>query len=203
MRRQLQTILVAGVILIATAAVGASAFTSATVERQTTASVTTDENSLLGLSDGNSGNLVYQDATTGQLVINMTNGTAGGINTDAPFTLGDTANPASTYAFSVTNNDAEAHQIHVAYALTNDDSDSSENLKFQIYDSSETLVGTVTEEGGTVAIDADPAETFTVVLSIDTGHGAAGTLTSADDLSGTLSFTADDVAEGGTVSDGS
>lgn len=196
-----KTLLVAGIILVAGVSVGTSAFTSATVERQADANVVADEDGLLGLTDGNSGNLVYQSAAD-QLAIDFTNGTATGANTDALFELGNPAAPDASKAFQVTNNDAEAHQITGAYTLDADDGNSVANLEFQVYDNTETLVGTVTEEGGTVTMDADAAETYDVVIVVDTGHGT-DTLTSAADLSGTLAFTIDDVDEGGTVSDGS
>jgi hypothetical protein len=102
MQRITKTLFIAGLVLVVATSVGASAFTSATVERQANADVVTDENGLLGLTDGNSGNLVYQDAATDQLVIDFENGTATGANTDALFELGDPANPGTSQAFSTT-----------------------------------------------------------------------------------------------------
>lgn len=203
MARITNTLLVAGFIVVASMSVGASAFTAATVERQANADVVADENGLVGLADGNSGNLVYQDAATDQLVIDFENGTALGANTDALFELGDPAAPGSSQAFQVTNNDDEAHQLTAAYTLDADDGNTAANLEFQVYDSTGTLVGTVTEEGQTVSMDAQAAASYDVVMVVDTGHGTADTLTSTEDLSGTLAFTVDDVDEGGTVSDGS
>lgn len=203
MQRITKTLFVAGLVLVIATSVGASAFTSATVERQANADVVTDENGLLGLTDGNSGNLVYQDAATDQLVIDFENGTATGANTDALFELGDPANPGTSQAFSVQNNDDESHQITASYTLDADDGNADANLEYRIYDGTGTLVGTVTEEGQTVSMDAAPAASYDVVVVVDTGHGGASTLTSTSDLSGTLAFTVDDVDEGGTVSDGS
>jgi N-acetylmuramoyl-L-alanine amidase len=202
MAQLMKTLLVAGIILVAGVSVGTSAFTSATVERQANADVVTDQNGLLGLTDGNSGNLVYQDASD-QLAIDFENGTALGANTDALFELGDSDNPGTSQAFQVTNNDAESHQITAAYTLDADDGNTAANLEYRVYDDTGTLVGTVTEEGQTVSMNAAAAESYNVVVVVDTGHGAADTLTSAGDLSGTLAFTIDDVAEGGTISDGS
>jgi hypothetical protein len=198
----MKTLLVAGIILVAGVSVGTSAFTSATVERQANADVVTDSDGLLGLTDGNSGNLVYENADD-QLGIDFENGTALGANTDALFELGDPATPGTSQAFQVTNNDAESHQITAAYTLDADDGNAAANLEFRVYDDTGTLVGTVTEEGQTVSMDANPTESYNVVVVVDTGHGAADTLTSTGDLSGTLAFTIDDVTEGGTVSDGS
>jgi hypothetical protein len=203
MARITRTLLVAGILLVAATSVGASAFTAATVERQANADVVADENGLVGLTDGNSGNLVYQDASTDQLAIDFENGTALGANTDALFELGDPAAPGTSQAFTVTNNDDEAHQMTAAYTLDADDGNGAANIEFQIYDNAGALVGTVTEEGQTVSMDAAAADTYNVVVVVDTGQAGAATLTSTADLSGTLSITIDDVDEGGTVSDGS
>jgi hypothetical protein len=201
MAQLMKTLLVAGVILVAGGAVGTSAFTTATIDRQADADVTTDSNGLLGLSDGNSGNLVYQNAND-QLAVNFANGTATGANTDALFELGDPSAPGTSQAFQVTNNDAEAHQITASYTPDTDDGNTAANLEFKVYDSG-TLVGTADEEGTNVSMDASVGQTFDVVVVVDTGHGSAATLSSTDDLTGTLEFRIDDVAEGGSVSDGS
>jgi hypothetical protein len=156
----------------------------------------------LALIDGNSGNLVYQDASTEQLGIDFTNGTAAGANVNAKFELGDPAGPTASNAFKVENRDDEQHQINVAYtgATTNGE----ENLNVSIYDNGGNFLDSANEEGETASFTAPAGNTFYVVLTVDTGDGAATTdLTSASDLSGTISFTIDDVAEGGTNSDGS
>lgn len=202
MAQLMKTLLVAGIILVAGVSVGTSAFTSATVERQANADVVTDTNGLLGLADGNSGNLVYENSED-QLEIDFENGTALGANTDALFKLGNPAAPGTSQAFQVTNNDAESHQITAAYTPDADDGNSASNIEFRVYDDANSLVGTVDEEGQTVSMDAAADQSYNVVVVVDTGHGGADTLTSVDDLSGTLAFTIDDVDEGGTVSDGS
>ena len=201
MSRIAKTLLLAGIVLIAGTAVGASAFTATTVERQANTDVVADENGLLGLTDGNSGNLVYQNQAD-QLEIDFENGTALGANTDARFELGNPDDPTGSQAFQVANNDAEPHSVSVSYALDADDGNTDANYEFRIYDSSDALVGTVTEEGQTASLNAAAGESFNVVVVVDTGHSTAA-LTETDDLSGTLSFTVDDVDEGGTNSDGS
>ncbi len=202
MAQIVKTVMLAGLIMIGATAVGASAFTAATVDRQANTDVVADQDGLVGLTDGNSGNLVYQDAATDQLVIDFENGTALGANTDAQFELGDPANPGTSQAFQVRNNDDEAHEIDVSYALNADDGNSDANYEFRIFDSTGASVGTVTEEGTTASLAAGAGDSYNVVVVVDTGHGSAATLTSTSDLSGTLSFTIDDVDEGGTNSDG-
>lgn len=196
-----KTVMLAGLIMVAATAVGASAFTAATVDRQADTDVVADENGLIGLTDGNSGNLVFQDAATDQLVIDFTNGSADGANTDARFELGNPNSASTSQAFTVTNNDDEAHAINVSYVLDADDGNADANYEFQIYNG-DSLVGTVTEEGASVVLNAAAGQSYNVVVVVDTGHSTA-TLTSTADLSGTLSFNVDDVDEPGTVADGS
>ena len=195
------TLLMASLLLVGTVSIGASAFTAATVERSASVDVVADNEGLLALTDGNSGDLVFQDGSTEQLGIDFASGDAAGANPNATFELGDPADPTVSNAFTIENQDAEQHQINVAY--TGATQNSEENLNFEIYDSTGTSVGTVTEEGTTASFTAPAAETFYTVVTVDTGGGSAATdLTSADDLSGTISFTIDDVDEGGTNSDG-
>ena len=195
------TVLMASLLLVGTVSIGASAFTAATVERSASVDIVADNEGLLALTDGNSGDLVFQDGSTEQLGIDLTKGSAQGANPNATFELGDPAAPTSSNAFTVENRDAEPHQINVEY--TGADTNGEDNLKFDIYDNTGASVGTVTEEGTTASFTAPAAETFYTVVTIDTGGGSAGTdLTSASDLSGTISLTIDDVDEGGTSSDG-
>jgi Protein of unknown function (DUF1102). len=189
------TLLVAGLLLVAGVSVGTGAFTTAEVDRQANVDVVADDTGLLGLTDGNSGNLVYQNSSD-QLAIDFTNGSAGGANTDAKFVLGDPSNPGSSQAFILANNDAESHTIEASYNASTSDAQSTENLKFEIYDSSNTSVGTISASGDTASWNAPANSAYTVVVTVDTGHSST-VLTSGDDLSGTLEFRVDDTAEGG------
>ncbi|MDB2272141.1 hypothetical protein PM032_14095 [Halorubrum ezzemoulense] len=190
------TLLVAGLILIAGVSVGTSAFTTADIDRQSNIDVVADDSGLLGLTDGNSGNLVYQN-TDDQLEIDFENSTASGANTDALFRLGNPENPLGSQAFVITNNDAEAHTINVAYNTSMQAAFDTDNLKFEIYDDTNTLVGTVSASGDTASLSADAGESYNVVVTVDTGHGGAKILKSGDDLSGTLEFRIDDTQTGG------
>lgn len=189
------TLLVAGLLLVAGVSVGTSAFTTAEVDRQANVDVVADEVGLLGLTDGNSGNLVYQNSSD-QLAIDFTNGTADGANTDALFRLGDPADPSGSQAFIITNNDDESHVINASYNANTGDASTPENLKFEIYDSGGNNVGTISASGETASWDASANTAYNVVVTVDTGHSTT-VLTSGDDLSGTLEFRVDDTAEGG------
>jgi hypothetical protein len=189
------TLLVAGLLLVAGVSVGTSAFTTAEVDRQANVDVVADDVGLLGLTDGNSGNLVYQNSSD-QLAIDFTNGSADGANTDALFRLGDPADPSGSQAFIITNNDDESHVINASYNANTGDASTPENLKFEIYDSGGNNVGTISASGETASWDASANSAYNVVVTVDTGHSTT-VLTSGDDLSGTLEFRVDDTAEGG------
>lgn len=196
MAKLASTLLVAGLILIAGVSVGTSAFTTADIDRQANVDVVADDTGLLGLTDGNSGNLVFQNADD-QLEIDFTKGNASGANTDALFRLGDRTNPSVSQAFVITNNDAEAHTINATYNTDTNDAPDTDNLKFEIYDDSNSLVGTVSAAGDTASLDAAAGESYNVVVTVDTGHDGATVLKSGDDLSGTLEFRIDDTQTGG------
>ena len=192
MTRLFTTVIVALLLLAAGASISTSAFTAANVDRSANIDVVADQDGLLALTDGTSGPLVYYDDE--QLAIDFEQGTAGGANTDAQFVLGDGADAKNAHAFSVTNNDAEAHDIVATYAAATDDGNDDDNVEFVVYDAQGTAVATLSEETAGQSFGATAGQTFYVVITVDTGHGDAAVLTSGSDLSGTLSFDIDDNA---------
>jgi hypothetical protein len=200
MARITASMLVTGLMLVAAASFGATAFTSATVERQANVDIVNDNAGLLALTDGNSGNLVFQDAN-GQLAIDFEKGTATGANVNATFELGNPADPSSSQAFNITNQDAESHQINVSYDEVDDNN--NENLNISVYKDNGDFVDSATEEGESAIINANAGQNFNVVITVDTGGGDVSTdLEDTADLSGTISVTIDDVDNNGQ-SDGS
>lgn len=185
------TLLVAGLLLVAGVSVGTSAFTTAEVDRQANVDVVADDAGLLGLTDGNSGNLVYQNSSD-QLAIDFTNGSADGANTDAKFVLGDPENPGSSQAFIITNNDAESHTIEATYNANTDDAQNAENLKFEIYDGGSLKTTIKASSDSAVTWEAPAGSSYDVVVTVDTGHDSAAVLQSDADLSGTLEFRIND-----------
>ena len=185
------TLLVAGLLLVAGVSVGTSAFTTAEVDRQANVDVVADNTGLLGLTDGNSGNLVYQNSSD-QLAIDFTNGTADGANTDAKFVLGDPENPGSSQAFIITNNDAESHTIEATYNTNTDDAQNAENLKFEIYDDGSLKTTIKASSDSAVTWEAPAGSSYDGVVTVDTGHDSAAVLQSDTDLSGTLEFRIND-----------
>lgn len=175
---------VAVALILVAATLGASAFTSGTVTRTSNVNVVNDDTGLLALSDGTSGGLVYQNAS-GALEIDFTKGGAGGVNAESHYELGNPSDAKNQSAFDITNLDAESHDITVKYTGAGA-GDADANIQFQVYDSTNTKVATVSEESTSDTITgAASGDTYYVVVVVDT-HGVS----SSTDLSGTLEVSA-------------
>lgn len=171
-------------LLVVSAAFAATAYTTGTVERSANVNVVNDDTGLIALQDGNSGGLVFQNAS-GALEIDFTKGGAGGVNTAAKYELGDPANGNTSYAFNITNLDTESHDLTLDYSGS-DTQDADNNIEFQVYDSTGALQATASEESGAVTVSGvTSGQTLYVVIVVDT-HG----LDSTQDLSGTLTVSA-------------
>ncbi|MFB6171295.1 MAG: hypothetical protein ABEJ23_02095 [Haloarculaceae archaeon] len=182
MRLKLATVAV--IVMALTVTIGASAFTTGSVSRSSNVNVVTDDVGLIGLSDGTSGGLVYQNST-GALEIDFTKGGANGANTAATFELGNQTDPTNQSAFNITNNDAESHDLTVEYTGVND-GNTDANIQFKIYDNTGSSAATVTDESTSDTITgAASGSTYYVVIVVDT-HGLDDTA----DLSGTLTISA-------------
>lgn len=171
-------------LVVVAAALGASAYTSGTVERSSNVNVVNDDQGLLALSDGTSGDLVFQN-DSGALEIDFTKGGAGGVNVESHYELGNPSDPTNQTAFNISNLDAESHDITVEYTgagATGGD----ENIQFQIYNSTGSQVALVSEETTSDTLTAvGSGETHYVVIVVDT-HG----VDNSTDLSGTLKVSA-------------
>jgi hypothetical protein len=167
-------------LIVAAATLGASAYTSASVERTSNVNVVNDDTGLLALEDGTSGDLVFQNSS-GALEIDFTQGGAGGVNTNATYTLGNTSSSTTQTAFNLTNLDAESHDITLSYTGS-DAEDTDENLQFRVYNSTGSKITTVSEESDAMTLNGVASgETHYVVIVVDT-HGVSN----ETDLSGTL-----------------
>ncbi|WP_323676169.1 hypothetical protein [Halorubellus sp. PRR65] len=179
MNREIQLLTV--LVVVASLIVGASAFTTGSVERSSSVDVVADNSGLIGLEDGTSGDLVYTNSTNA-LEIDFSQGGGSGVNTAAHFELGNPTDATNQSAFNITNNDASEHDITVEYTGVTESSDTDANIQFQIYDSSGSSVGTLSEESTSATItNAAAGSTYHVVVVVDT----YGLDTNAD-LSGTL-----------------
>lgn len=177
-----KTVLFAAALTVVASVFGASAFTSGYVDRTSTIALTGDATGLIGLTDGNSGDLVQ--ITGDELTIDFAAPTgSSGANVDALYWLGDNSSGNVTYAFAITNNDASSHNVRMNYTMTSDPDGATENVKFVMYDANNGLLLQETEAAGvaTTASAITEGTTVYVVVMVDTSG-----LTSASDLSGTL-----------------
>lgn len=164
--------------------VGATAYTSFTADRTATMDVVSDDLGILVLEPDPDATFVTQQ--NGEVTVDVTLGGASGVNVDSTLKLGDSSTPTSTFAFNVTNNDNTAHDLTFDYVLNSDDSDDTKaNVKYKIYNSTGSLLKTVTEESGSVTLSSvSSGTTLYVVVEVDTTG-----LTTSDNLSGTLKIT--------------
>lgn len=180
-----RTVLYVAALTVIASVFGASAFTTGYADRTASITVATDTDALVGLADGNSGDLV--SVTGDQLTIDFSNTGVAGPNEDATFILGDNSSGNVTYAFTITNNDAAAHTLKLQYTSNSPDGDSTDNVEFNVYDSANTQLVRATDENGEQASSADAVasgETVTVVIVVDTTSKATGA-----DMGGTLRVT--------------
>jgi hypothetical protein len=168
-------------VLFAGTVFAASAFTSAELTRTSSIDVASDSNGIITLTPGS--NSAVSLNSNDALEIN-TAGNATGLNVDGKFTYGDNANPSNTYAFSMTNADSQQRSITVAYNNITDNQGQTGAVKFKVYDSTGSQVGTV-DSSTNVSITASSGAQYYVVLDVDTSG-----LDSAADLSGDLVITA-------------
>jgi len=182
---QTRILTVAMVVIAVSAAVGMSAFTTGNVTRSSNVNVVTDDSGIIGLTDGDSGDIVQQNST-GALTIDFTRTGAGGVNTAAHFELGVGGAPGK--AFNITNNDATTRDLTIEYTGAGGTSDTDNNIEFQLWTggSTPTQEATVSEESTSATITGvSSGQSYAVVIVVDTRG-----LGSSADLSGTLKITA-------------
>lgn len=193
MARKTLAISLAAVLVLSTVAFGASAFTSATVERQASIDVVSDASGPLALQGGATGITTQSD--NGELMIDVSQlSGASGINPDASYTFGDASVEdsgtftASDYVFNVTNTDDVNHSISMTYT-PNDGSVSANNVVFKVYKfdggSTSGTLATVKADGTSASFNAESGTTYHVVVVFDTGIDGAD-ITDSGSLSGTL-----------------
>ncbi|MFB6120129.1 MAG: hypothetical protein ABEJ68_03320 [Halobacteriaceae archaeon] len=185
MARKTLALVVGLLVLVSTVVFGASAFTSASVQRDASVNVVTDDAGLIAIQDNTSGTLVSQTDTG--LSINLANESASGVNADATFTFGDSSTPLEQHTFNVTNNAGQPLALTFDYTLSGSasDGDSDPNLTFDLYDASGNHLTTFSEESSSKTVsDVADGETVYVVVTVNTKG-----LTTSADLSGTLSVT--------------
>lgn len=172
-------------LVVAAGAVGAASFTSATVDRQATIDVAADNNGVVGLSPTGD---VSEVTTSGDKLSIALNPGGTGLNPGGSFEYGDPADSSAAAAFNITNNADTTQDLTLSYTVTGTDSSPADNVQFKLYDAATdpTLVtGTATENNDYTITGLGPGESRTVVIVVDTTGQ-----TSTDDLSGTLTISA-------------
>lgn len=172
--------LIATVGAVMGAGIGATAYTSATVNRSATIGVETDRSGLIQLTPSSTFDQITEDGTTGALSINFSR-----LNVNSEFTFGDATAPGTTNAFSLVQNESE-RDVTLEYQLDSDPSTEDTNLTFEVF--TDDGAGTVTsqgtaDEGSPLTFTATSGTEYYVVLTINT----AGVDQSAN-LSGTLTI---------------
>lgn len=182
----------AALVLLASTAFSSAAFTSTTVERDATVSVSTDDDALISLIDGHPGSGLVEQTSGGTIEIDFARGGASGVTERARFEFGSTSTPASNHAFRIVNRGPGAKDLDVSFALSGSDGgDAAQNVLFRFYhdagtDGSIDTTRTTSEEDAGVTIPSvAPGDTVYVVVTVD-----ASSLGASTDLSGDLSISA-------------
>lgn len=157
--------LIASIGAVAGTTLGAAAYTSATVNRDATIAVETDQLGLIQLTPSADFSQITEDGTTGALSIDFSQ-----LNVESEFVFGDATAPGTTNAFSLMQNESD-RDVTLEYVLANTDPSADPNLTFDIF--TDDGAGTVTSEGtateDTVATISTLSGTeYYVVLTINT-----------------------------------
>jgi hypothetical protein len=182
----------AALVLLASTAFSSGAFSSATLEREATVSVTTDDSALIALIDGHPGSGLIEQTSGGTIEIDFTRGGAAGATAGVRFQFGSTSTPTTDHGFRIVNQGPSPHDLTVGFSLSGSDGgDPAGNVVFRLYhdvgtDGSIESQTTVSEETAAATIaSVAPGDTVYVVVTVDATDLGAG-----DDLSGDLSITA-------------
>lgn len=178
-RTVLWTVVIAAALLLSMTVVASSAFTTVSLDRQTSIDVVSDESGIIALQAHPESDVV-NGTDDGALRIDFDQADTGaGVNVNSTYTVGSTSTPTSTYAFNITNQNTGPIDATIDYTL--DNAAAGSNVQFSLYDSAGTLVGTA-EPGSPTTQSLAQGETLYVVIEVTGGAD------SNDDLSGTLSI---------------
>lgn len=181
----------AAVVLFVSTAFSSAAFSSATLERDATVSVTSDDAALIALIDGHPDNGLVEQTSRGTIEIDFSRGGASGATERALFEFGSTSSPSSNHAFRIVNQGPGPRDLTAAFSLSGSDGgDAAENVVFRFYHdvgtdgSIETTKTASEEDAGMTLSSVAPGDTVYVVVTVDARNLGAST-----DLSGDLSIT--------------
>lgn len=177
------TLLILGVLglLLATSVVASSAFTTIEMDRDANINVTADANSLIALN-AHEDSEVVTGTDTGALQIDFDpDNTESGVNVNSTYTVGNPDDAATTYAFSITNNNTAEMPITVSYEFADTVTDG--DVTFKLYDSDGSHLNSVSSGSSSTPTLAE-GETIYVVIEVTSAGDPM------EDLSGTLTIEA-------------
>jgi hypothetical protein len=185
MTKRIHLVVLGVSLLLATSIVGASAFTSATIQRDAQITVQNDANAIIGL-DANENVPGVTENTDGELSLNLDEDS--GLNPGATFTFGNSTNGVA--AFVVANNGTDEYEVSFEYDLSDSSNDGSDdaNVQFAVYDETwGSTVATFNEE-----TDYSSTTPSTTLASGNQRYVVVTVTTDGDstDLSGTLTVSA-------------
>lgn len=193
MGRATLAVVLAAVLVLSTVAFGATAFTSATVEREASIDVVADDSGPLQFTSGSTG--ISKVDSNGELTLDVSllSGSSG-INPNSSYTFGNrsadgaTSVSSSDYVFTINNTDTENHSVDLSY--TPDLSVvEAKNVEFEIYrmgdGTADGPIETVQADGNTHTFEAVSDTTYHVVVHFDTGIDGAY-IDKSESLSGTF-----------------
>lgn len=193
MGRATLAVVLAAVLVLSTVAFGATAFTSATVEREASIDVVADDSGPLQFTSGNTG--ISKVDSNGELTLDVSllSGSSG-INPNSSYTFGNesadgaSSVSASDYVFTINNTDTENHSVDLSYTPDDSNDVGANNVVFKVYkmgDGDGTgPIEVVKSDGETYTFEAVSDTTYHVVVHFDTGIDG-----NSIDNSGTLSGT--------------
>lgn len=192
-------LLVAGfalVVVVSAAVVSTSAFTTVTVSREATVSVTADDDALVTLVDGHPGDGFVEQTSTSTLEIDLTRGGASGANANATVELGSTTDPIGDHAFRIEHRGDAPANLSFQYGLDGSAGAGEDS-------GPQSLVFTFSHDAGddgtvdtSVSVSENTGATTATIAGVQPGDPVYATvvvnttgLSQASDLSGTLGVT--------------
>lgn len=177
-------ITISAVMILGTVVFGASAFTSAELDRQADIDVVADDQGLISLIPSDDTQAAQLD-DNGELSIDAAPD-GQGLNVEGQFTYGDSVNPSNTNLFTIENGAGESFTLSAAYVLDAQEGDQGveDTITFEVYDVDGNEVATI-GAGDSELINVGEGDEFYVVMDINTEG-----LDSDADLSGSLQFSA-------------
>lgn len=149
---KLKTLVIVSAFALVLGATGVSAFTTASLERDVSVSVTSDSAGVVGLTPGEGTEL-----DSSELVINAEDES---LNVDGEFVFGDNTDPQTSNAFVVTNNDDTAHNFTFTH-------NGPGSVTYTVHDGNGNSQ-TATNGGSTTFNDVAAGDSLYVVVEVST-----------------------------------